>query len=126
MFGDLYLDIGNYNKLVGLNCLWFVLYGKIYFGIFVGWFLDGCVFIDVFGMWFLFELFWIDNIFCIIGVVVLVVNILVIFVVNVLLMLFFIVYELRNSDLNVFKYGMNFVVGGLGVFNFYGMLNLCG
>lgn len=41
-------------------------------------------------------------------------------------MLLFIVYEWWFFDLNVFKYGMNFVVGGVGVFSFYGIFNLGG
>ena len=37
-----------------------------------------------------------------------------------------IAYELRFSDPNAPKHGMNFAVGGSGVFNPYGMLNLGG
>lgn len=53
-------------------------------------------------------------------------NILVTFAANALLMLSPIAYELRNSDPNAPKHGMNFAVGGSGVFNPYGMLNLRG
>lgn len=37
-----------------------------------------------------------------------------------------IAYEQRLSDPNAPKHGMNFAVGGSGVFNPYGMLNLGG
>ncbi|KAG0614686.1 hypothetical protein M758_6G196000 [Ceratodon purpureus] len=45
---------------------------------------------------------------------------------NALQMLSPIAYELRFSDPNAPKHGMNFAVGGSGVFNPYGMLNLGG
>jgi hypothetical protein len=48
------------------------------------------------------------------------------FAANALQMLSPIAYEQRLSDPNAPKHGMNFAVGGSGVFNPYGMLNLGG
>lgn len=56
----------------------------------------------------------------------LVTDIVVIFAANALLMISPIAYEQRDSDPSAPKYGMNFAVGGSGVFNPYGMLNLRG
>lgn len=57
----------------------------------------------------------------------LVTNLLVIYIAaNAMQMQSPIAYEERNSDPNAPKHGMNFAVGGSGVFNPYGMLNLRG
>lgn len=54
-------------------------------------------------------------------------NLLVIYIAaNAMQMQSPIAYEKRNSDPNAPKHGMNFAVGGSGVFNPYGMLNLRG